>query len=127
MPAGRPDLLPRRFPAPAAWYACRCPIPSPRSCVATELAICICTTDRDSHKSLSADAAGDVSTGGGNLSVGDSKCGALFRFARSRLGHDGDIPKPVIGRLGGHWSRGEGCDGESGSSKYVSNAILAHE
>src|SRR5438128_3674495 len=56
-------LLARCFPSPAARYACRCSIPLPRSGVAAELTVGICTIDRNFHKSPAADGAGNVSAG----------------------------------------------------------------
>src|SRR6478672_3592366 len=67
-------LLPRCFPSTAARYARRCAIPFPRSGVAVELAIGICTSDRYPHKPFAADAAGNICAGRRNLAVGDGKC-----------------------------------------------------
>jgi hypothetical protein len=120
--------LPRRFPSAATRYARRCPIPSPRSSIATELAVGICTADRDPYKSLASDAAGDVSTGGGYLTVRHGKRRALRRFAGPRPGHNRHTPKPIIGRLGTGGSCDEGGrGGQEGATKYGTNAIIAHE
>ena len=94
------SLLPRGFPASAAGYASGCPIPFPRSGIAVELAIRICTTDRDLDKALASDAAGHVGTGRGNLAVRNGKRRARRRFAAAAFCHDRDIPKPVIGLSG---------------------------
>jgi hypothetical protein len=124
----RPVLLARSFPPTATRYARRCPIPFPRSGVATELAVRICTTDRDPHKSLPSDAAGNVSAGRRDFTVRHGKRRALRRFAGACLGHDRYHPKPVIGRLGRGGSRDEGSrGGKEGATKYGTNAIIAHE
>src|ERR1700730_7008289 len=122
---GGANLLPPLLPSTAARYACRCPIPFPRTGVATELAVCICTTDRDSDKSFPADAAGDTSAGGGTLTVRDGDRRACLWLARTCLGHNRDIPKPVIRRLGDCGNGGEGCG--KGGSKENANAVVAHE
>src|ERR1700729_1312942 len=67
----RPALLARRFPSTATRYACRCPIPLPRSGVATELAIRICTMDRDPHKAFASNATGNVCAGRRHLTISD--------------------------------------------------------
>src|SRR4051794_19718037 len=74
-------LLARCFPSPAARYACRCSIPLPRSGVAAELSVGICTIDRNFHKSPATDGAGNVSAGGGDPAVGDGQHGACGRLA----------------------------------------------
>src|SRR3954453_17027497 len=99
-------LLARCFPPPAARYACRCSIPLPRSGVAAELTVGICTIDRNFHKSPAADGAGNVSARRGDLAVGNRQQGARGRLAGAALGNDGDLPVAVIGSLG-----------ESGSSE----------
>ena len=66
---------------PLHGYPARCPIPLPRSGVATELAICICTTDRNPHKAFASDAAGNVGAGRGNLTIGHGKGRARRGFA----------------------------------------------
>ena len=74
VPVVRPVLLSGCFPPTAARYARRCPIPFPRSGVATELTICICTTDRDAHKPLPSDAAGNLGARGGNFTIRNGQC-----------------------------------------------------
>src|SRR5439155_18677210 len=90
-------LLARCFPPPAARYACRCSIPLPRSGVAAELTVGICTVDRNFHKTLTADGAGNVSAGRGDLAVGNRQHGACGRLTGAALGDDGDVPVAVIG------------------------------
>src|SRR5216684_2262882 len=124
----RPLLLPRGFPSTAARYARRCPIPFSRSGVATELTICICTTDRDAHKPLPSDAAGNVGAGGGNFTIRNGQRGVRRRLARSCLGHDRDTPKSVIRGLGGCGSGGKDRrGGEGGKKKCGPDAIEPHE
>ena len=101
-------LLTGCFPSTAARYACRCAIPLPRSGLATELTVRICTIDRDPHKSLASDAAGNVGATGRNLTVRHGQRRAGGRLAAAGFGHDRDIPEPVIGALGEGRSGGEG-------------------
>src|SRR3954470_7142657 len=93
-------LLARCFPPPAARYACRCSIPLPRSGVAAELTVGICTIDRNFHKSPAADGAGNVSAGRGDLAVRNRQHGARGWLAGAALRDDGDLPAAVIGGLG---------------------------
>src|ERR1700676_901957 len=123
--AVRFDLLARCFPMTAARYACRCPIPLPRSSVATEVAVCISTIDRDAHNALPPDAAADVCPGTGNLTVRNRKRRARRRLAAACFGYNRNIPETIIGRLGDSGSGGEGSGGAS--KKRKADAMIAHE
>src|SRR4029453_5205564 len=68
-PEVRPGLLTGRFPSTAARDTSGSAIPFPRSGVANELTVRICTIDGDSHKSPAADAAGNRAAR--DLAVGD--------------------------------------------------------
>src|SRR5262245_14817767 len=118
-------LLARCFPAPAARYACRCSIPLPRSGVAVELTVGICTIDRNPHKTLAADGAGNVSAGRRNLAVGDGQHRACSGLAGAGLGHDCNLPAAVIGVLGER-RRGERT-GRNRSGTNQRNAVKTHE
>jgi hypothetical protein len=121
-------LLARGFPSAAARHTRGRTVPSSRSGVAAELAIRKCATDRDPNHSLPSDAAGDVGAGRRDLAVGDRERRACRGFARTCLGHNGDVPKPVIGRLGGRGSGGKGnCGRGKKQSRKYRNAIVAHE
>jgi hypothetical protein len=74
-------------------------------------------------------AAGHIRAWGGDFTVRDRERRTRRRFAATALGHDGDLPKPVIGGLAGSGSGGDGgCGGgEYGSKKNLTNAGLAHE
>src|ERR1700722_10263596 len=75
-----------------------------------------------------SDAAGNVGAGARNLAVRDRKGRTARRFATAGFGYDGDVPKPVIGRLGGGGSRRKcGSSDENGARKYRTNAKRAHE
>src|SRR4030088_2631220 len=112
----------------AARYARRCTIPLPRSGVATEVAVCVSTIDRDAHHALPSDAAGNVCPGAGNLTVRDCKRRARRGLAAAGFGHNRYTPETVIGRLGAGGSGGEGRRrGEGGSKKNSINAIGTHE
>src|ERR1700676_509066 len=123
--AVRFDLLARCFPMTAARYACRCPIPLPRSSVATEVAVCISTIDRDAHNALPPDAAGNVCPGTGNLTVRNRQRRACRWLTAAGFGYNCNTPETIIGRLGDGGSGGEGRGGESKRQK--SDAIVAHE
>src|SRR5215213_9011222 len=113
----RSGLLPRSFPSTAARYACRCTIPLPRTCLAAEMTVRICTIDRDAHKSLFSDASGQRATSR-DLAIRDGQRGARGRLAAAGFGHDRDIPEPVIGVVGGGGgSSGKRAGDESGSKK----------
>jgi hypothetical protein len=49
-----------------------------------------------------------------------------LRIATSAFGDNGDLPKSVIGLLGGSGSRRKGSTGKKRSKKQVANAIGAH-
>src|ERR1700731_3894784 len=117
------QLLPRCFPATATRYACRSSIPLSRPRVAIELAVRIGAIDRDLDEALASNVAGDVRARPGNLTVGHGQGGACRWFATSAVGDDGDLPQPVIGRLGQSGSCGSG---EKGGNSYRANAIAAH-
>src|SRR4051812_47812707 len=87
-----PVLLTRSFPAAAAWYACRRTIPFSGSGIAAELAICMCTTDRNLDETFPPDAARNISARRGNLSVGDSKRRTRLGFAAPAFCYDGHVP-----------------------------------
>src|SRR3954447_26839333 len=112
-------LLPRRFPAAAAWDACRCAIPLPRSGVAAELAIGVCTTDRNLDYAFAANATGDFGARGGNLCVANGKCRVRLWFATAALCDHGHIPQSIIGRL----SERRSCESDDGSNKANTDAI----
>src|SRR5882757_5330147 len=124
---GRAVLLTRSFPPAAAWNPARRPIPLPRSAVAAELAVCMSAGDGNAHIAFPSDTAGDVCTGGGNLTIGDGQRIAGRGLARSRFGDDGDAPKPVIGRLRKSGSSGHGNRrGENRVNKDSTDAVKAH-
>jgi hypothetical protein len=84
--------------------------------------------DRDSHKTFAADAAGNIGAGSGNFTVGDRERRAGRWFATAAFCHNGNVPKPVIGRLRHRGSRGEGGrGGKNRTTKYSANAVMAHE
>ncbi len=72
-----------------------------------------------------SDAAGDVRTGGRNLTVGHRQRRASGRLAAAGLRHNGDIPDAVIGLLGEGGSGGR-C-GQANNKKSDANAIETHE
>src|SRR6186713_3014939 len=92
------DLLTGCFPSAAARYACGCAIPLPRSGFAVELAVRICTIDRDSHKALASDAAGNSAAR--NLAIRNGQRGAGACLAVASFRHYGHIPEAVIGVFG---------------------------
>src|SRR5690348_7440985 len=59
------------------------------------------------------DAAGDVRTGTGNLTVGDQQRRASGGFAIAALGHNGDVPGAIIGLLRESRCAGGGRQSES--------------
>src|SRR3954462_3940583 len=79
-------LLARCFPPPAARYACRCSIPLPRSGVAAELTVGICTIDRNFHKSPAADGSGIGIVRRCDLAGGNRQQVARRRLAGAALG-----------------------------------------
>src|SRR3954468_18511220 len=93
-------LLTRRFPSAAAWNSAGRSIPLPRSAVAAELAVCMSAGDGNAHIAFPPDAAGNVCTGGRNLTIGHGQRIAGRGLARSRFGDDGHAPEPVVRRLG---------------------------
>src|ERR1700730_3090523 len=68
---GRAVLLTRSFPPAATRNPARRPIPLPRSAVATELAVCMSAGDGNAHVAFPSDTAGNVCTGGRNLTLGE--------------------------------------------------------
>jgi hypothetical protein len=76
-----------------------------------------------------SNASRDVGASRGNLTVGDGQGRACDGLAAAGLGHDRDMPEPVIRRLS------EGCRrrqaGNSASKQYLkqylTNAIKTHE
>ena len=71
------------------------------------------------------DAAGDVGASPRNLTVGNRQRRACGWLAASAFCYDGNVPEPVIGRLG---ERGRsGGTGGSESKKHRANASEAHE
>jgi hypothetical protein len=75
-----------------------------------------------------SDAAGHIRARRGDFTVGDREHRTRRRFAAAGLGHDGDIPEPVIGGLGDGGSGGEGGGRSEGESKKnLTNAVLTHE
>jgi hypothetical protein len=121
-------LLPERLPPAATRYARRRPIPFSRSGIAAELTVRICAADCNTDKTFPPDAAGNIRASGRNFTVRNGQHRTRRRFATAAFCHDGDIPEPVIGRLGGGGSGGEGdCGSEGGSKQYNTDAVVAHE
>ena len=120
-------LLPRSFPSAAARNSAGRPIPLPRSAIAAELAVRMSAGDGNAHVAFPPDAAGNVCTGGRNLTIGDGQRIAGRGLARSRFSDDGHAPEPIIGRLsesgsGAHGNR----SGENRANKDSTDAIKAH-
>jgi hypothetical protein len=122
--AFRLPLLTGSLPPAAAWYARRCAIPFSRSGIAADLTVCISAVDRNPHCSFSSNAAGYVGARRTNLTVGDAQGRVGRWFTGARLGHDCDIPKPVIGRFGSGGSSGKGS---SKGKKDNANPATEHE
>src|SRR3954468_10637292 len=101
-------LLTRRFPSAAAWNSAGRPIPLPRSAVAAELAVCMSAGDGNANIAFPSDTAGNVRTGGRNLTIGHGQRIAGRGLARSRFGDEGHAPEPVIRHLGESGSGGYG-------------------
>src|SRR5215475_1425041 len=72
-----------------------------------------------------SDASGDAGASRGNLTVGDGQGRACRGLAATGLGHDRNMPEPVIRRLSEGSRRGQADKGTS--KQYFSNAIGAHE
>src|SRR4030088_1220319 len=63
-----------------------------------------------------------------SASGGSTRGGGWAGFAPTCLGHNGDVPKPVIGRLGGGRGGGKGnCGRGKKQSRKHRDAIVAHE
>ena len=83
--------------------------------------------DGNANIAFPSDTAGNVCTAGGNPTIGNGQRIAGRGLARSRFGDDGDVPKPVIGRL----SESRCCcngnrRGEHRANKDSTDAIKAH-
>src|SRR5436305_4895697 len=55
--------------------------------ISVELAICICTSDRDPHKPLTADAAGNICAGGRNSAVGKDRKSTRLNSSHVRISY----------------------------------------